>query len=172
MRTARQGEYLGLVCLSSLTNRCWTRLCVWMYCTRVRVSMWALTTLSQHLQQSVVAELVWAENAQKIQFLHGSELAGCVVWCLLDPPPLHHTHTHTFTSTTTPCLSSFSLRLQTTPTPTGQLLSTNATHSAQLLAQNKAPGRQNRLRARPAPVNDRCERGSGSKSADTRTKII
>lgn len=76
-------------------NRCWPRLCVWMHCTRVHASMWALTTLSQHLQQLVVAELVRAEKAQKIQFLHGSKLAGCVVWCLLDPPPPHtHIHRH------------------------------------------------------------------------------
>ena len=59
-------------------------------CVCACVCIWALTTLSQHLQQSVVAERARAEKAQKPQFLHQPELAGCVVWCLLDHnyPPL------------------------------------------------------------------------------------
>ena len=51
-------------------------------CVCVNVCIWALTTLSQHLQQSVVAERAQAEKAQKPQVLHQPELAGCVVWCL------------------------------------------------------------------------------------------
>lgn len=52
--------------------------------------MWAPMTLSQHLYESVVAVRAQTEKAQKPQFLHQSELAGCVVLCLQhhnQPPP-------------------------------------------------------------------------------------
>lgn len=55
----------------------------------LRTCMWAPTTLSQHLPESAEAKRAQAEKAQKPQFLHQPQLAGCVVWCLQDcnPPP-------------------------------------------------------------------------------------